>query len=222
MTAEERERGCRTGFEIPTQDRPSPCMGPTPIMGLCRRQAHHPPQWTQARGQLAAEDRAHTDSCVPAHPPSASQLMPDVCSHATNHPLCAGASLPAKVESPGYTVGRPCVRAGVVYLGAPTPDPASSIKGTPRIIPASKSRHESRSFLKPWRWASPLCMLAVGPQNWKWLVSTGPRRPRGRRDWGRRGAGGRGRHRLCPRAMLTGEGIPGRGPQQQQSLGSSR
>lgn len=34
-------------------------------------------------------------------------------------------------------------------------------KGTPRIIPASKGRHED-AFLKPWRQASPLYMLAVG------------------------------------------------------------
>ena len=114
-TEEKSERGCRTPFEVPIQDDHTPCLSPTPITGPCWRPAHHPPRWAQARGQLAAEDRAHTDSCVPAHPPSLPRLTPDVCSRAWNHPLCARAALPA--------VSRPCVRAGLVCPPTPYPPP---------------------------------------------------------------------------------------------------
>lgn len=119
MTAEKREQGCRTGFEIPTQDSPSPCMRPTPIAGLRRRRAHHPPCWAQARGQLAAEDRAHTDRRVPAHPPSASPLTPEVCSRATSHLLCAGASLPARVDGPWVHCGQARCGGGSCESGCP-------------------------------------------------------------------------------------------------------
>lgn len=54
-------------------------------------------------------------------------------------------------------------------MGAPTPEPASSVKGTPRIIPASKGRPED-AFLKPGRPASPLYTFAVGPPSWKRTV----------------------------------------------------
>ena len=59
------------------------------------------PCWAEARGWQGAEDRAHTDSCVPGSPTHLPHLAPEAGSRAMTHPPCAGTSFPAGAKRHG-------------------------------------------------------------------------------------------------------------------------
>lgn len=162
------ESDCRqTGAGLPRRVRDA---HPGQSLSVCEACPHHRAvRLSTHPAGPGPGDRAHTDSCVPAPPPSASQLTP-MPAHAPPRTHCVpGPRSQPGCRAPGDAAGRPCVGVGGVYVGAPTPEPASSVKGTPRIIPASKGRPED-AFLKPGRPASPLYTFAGGPPSWKRTV----------------------------------------------------
>lgn len=110
VTADKQEPGCPGGFEVPTQDGPSPCARPAPVTGLSG-------SLPTLLGPGQGTEPTQTAAC--RSPTQRVSAHSDACTRAAKNPLCAGASLPARVQSPWGRCGQALCGGGRGVCGRP-------------------------------------------------------------------------------------------------------